>query len=127
MKVLADVAENAIREAQTRGEFDNLKGQGQPLVLEADPFMPEHLRMAYKVLKNGGFVPEAIQSQREIRSLIECLEQETDEVRTMRQMQKVQLCIAKAKIQHGGLLLEENERYFQKVVARITLNSDTTS
>ena len=40
----------------------------------------------------------------------------------MRQIQKVQLFIAKAKIRHGGLLQEENEKYFQKVVARVTLN-----
>ncbi|MDY0274487.1 MAG: DUF1992 domain-containing protein [Desulfomicrobium sp.] len=121
MKILADLAEKAIREALDRGEFDNLPGQGQPLALESDPFMPEHLRMAYKVLKNSGYVPEAIQCQREIRSLIECLEQETDALQTMRQMQKVQLYLTKAKIEHGGLLLEENEHYFQKVVARITL------
>lgn len=122
MKILAELAENAIREALGRGEFDNLPGQGQPLKLDSDPFMPEHLRMAYKVLKNSNFVPEAIQSQREIHSLIECLEQETDESRVMRQIQKVQLYIAKAKIQYGGLLFEENEHYFQKVVARTTLN-----
>ena len=84
--------------------------------------MPETLRMAYKMLKNAGYVPEEIQAQREIRSLIECLEQETDESRKMRQIQKVQLFIAKAKIRHGGLLQEENEKYFQKVVARVTLN-----
>jgi Domain of unknown function (DUF1992). len=83
--------------------------------------MPETLRMAYKMLKNAGYVPEEIQAQREIRSLIECLEQETDESRKMRQIQKVQLFIAKAKIRHGGLLQEENEKYFQKVVARVTL------
>lgn len=28
----------------------------------------------------------------------------------------------KAKLQHGGLLLEENEAYFHKVVSRVTLN-----
>ncbi|NLW82672.1 MAG: DUF1992 domain-containing protein [Desulfovibrionales bacterium] len=123
MKILADLAEQAIQNAQQRGEFDNLQGQGQPLTLDSDPFMPEHLRMAYKVLKNGGYVPEEIQTQREIRSLIECLERETDEAQKMRQIQKVQLVIAKAKIRSGGLLLEENEEYFRKVVARMTLNS----
>jgi hypothetical protein len=121
MKILTDLAEQAIVEAQRRGEFDALRGQGLPLPQENDPFMPETLRMAYTVLKNAGYVPPEIQAQREVRSLIECLEQETDEVRAMRQIQKVQLCIAKAKLSHGGLLQEENERYFQKVVARTTL------
>ena len=122
MNILEELAERAIQEAQKRGEFEGLSGQGQPLPQESDPFMPETLRMAYKMLKNAGYVPEEIQVQREIRSLIECLEQETDESRKMRQIQKVQLFIAKAKIRHGGLLQEENEKYFQKVVARVTLN-----
>ncbi len=122
MNVLADLAEQAILKAQRRGAFENLKGQGQPLDLESDPFMPEHLRMAYKMLKNAGYVPEEIQAQREIRSLIECLEQETDESRKMRQIQKVNLLLLKAKLENRGLLLEENEAYFHKVVSRVTLN-----
>lgn len=122
MNILAELAERAIREAQQRGEFDDLSGQGQPLPDSNDPFMPETLRMAYKVLKNAGYVPREVQSQREIRSLIECLERETDEALKMRQIQKVQLFIAKARMEHGGLLQEENENYFQKVVARVTLN-----
>lgn len=123
MKILAELAERAIIEAQQRGDFEGLEGQGRPLPDQSDPFMPETLRMAYKVLKNSGYVPEAIQCQREIRSLIECLERETDELRKMRQIQKVQLFLARAKIRHGGLLQEENEAYFQKVVARTTLNT----
>jgi hypothetical protein len=122
MNIFQELAERAIQEAQKRGEFEGLSGQGQPLPQESDPFMPETLRMAYKMLKNAGYVPEEIQAQREIRSLIECLEQETDESRKMRQIQKVQLFITKAKIRHGGLLQEENEKYFQKVVARVTLH-----
>jgi len=122
MNIFQELAERAIQEAQQRGEFEGLSGQGRPLPQESDPFMPETLRMAYKMLKNAGYVPEEIQAQREIRSLIECLEQETDESRKMRQIQKVQLFIAKAKIRHGGLLQEENEKYFQKVVASVTLH-----
>lgn len=127
MNILADLAEQAILAAQQRGEFDNLRGAGQPLELQSDPFMPEHLRMAYKMLKNAGYVPEEIQEQREIRSLLECLEQETDEARKMRQIQKVQLFIARAKIRHGGLLLEDHEEYFRKIVSRISLNAPRQS
>ncbi len=122
MNVFAELAEKAIRESQERGEFDGLSGQGRPLPETDDPYMPETLRMAYKVLKNAGYIPKEVEDQREIRSLIECLEQETDESRKMRQIQKVQLFIARAKMEHGGLLQEENEKYFQKVVARVTLN-----
>lgn len=124
MKILAELTERAILEAQRRGEFEGLEGQGKPLPDQSDPFMPETMRMAYKVLKNAGYVPEEIQAQREVRSLIECLEQERDEARKMRQIQKVQLFLARARIRFGGLLQEENEAYFRKVVARTTLNRD---
>lgn len=123
MNILAELAERHILDAQRNREFDDLEGRGKPLDLHTDPFVPEHLRMAYKVLKNGGYVPDAILEQREIHSLIECLEKETDEATTMRQIQKVQLYITRSKLRHGGLLQEENEQYFRKVVARITVNT----
>jgi hypothetical protein len=87
-----------------------------------DPFMRKTLRMVCKMLKNAGYVPREIQDQREIRCRIECPGQKTNESRKMRQIQKVQLVIARAKIEHGELLQEENKKYFQKVVACVTLN-----
>lgn len=126
MNVFIQLAEQAIQTAQAQGAFDNLPGQGQPLHLDSDPFMPEHLRMAYTVLKNSGYVPEEVQTQREIRSLLECLEHETDESQKMRQIQKVNLLLLKAKLTHSGLLLAENEAYFHKIVSRTTLNQVRT-
>ena len=41
MNILEELAERAIQEAQKRGEFEGLSGQGQPLPQESDPFMPE--------------------------------------------------------------------------------------
>ncbi|RME59693.1 DUF1992 domain-containing protein, partial [Candidatus Parcubacteria bacterium] len=53
MGIIETIAEQRIREAQARGELDDLPGAGKPLALEEDnPFVPPELRMAYKVLKN---------------------------------------------------------------------------
>ena len=52
-----------------RGEFDNLPGAGKPLDLDNNPFVPTELRMAYKVLKNAGVVPQEVETHNEIRSL----------------------------------------------------------
>lgn len=127
MKILADLAERAILDAQRQGAFDNLRGQGQPLPPEDGPAVPEHLRMAYTILKNAGYVPEEIQAQKDIHSLIECLERETDESRKVRQIRKIDMLMTTARIRFGGLLLEENEAYFEKVVARVTLNKKQES
>lgn len=56
------VAERKIEEAVSRGELDDLPGQGQPLDLEEDPLIPEDLRLAYRILKNAGYVPPEVQS-----------------------------------------------------------------
>jgi hypothetical protein len=127
MKILMDLAEQAILDAQRRGDFDNLPGQGRPLPPKDGPAVPEHLRMAYTVLKNAGYVPEEIQAQKDIHSLIECLERETDESRKMRQIRKIDMLMTTARIRFGGLLLEENQAYFEKVVARVTLNEKKES
>ena len=61
--------EEQIRKAMAEGEFDNLPGRGQPLSLEAYFSTPEHLRIAYSVLKSGDFVPEEVQMFRDIDDL----------------------------------------------------------
>ena len=54
------LAERRIAEAQSRGELDNLPGAGRPLELDDDALVPEDLRLAYRILKNAGFVPPEI-------------------------------------------------------------------
>lgn len=51
---LAWIAEERIRQAQARGEFDDLPGQGRPLVFDDDPLAPEELRVAWRLLKGAG-------------------------------------------------------------------------
>ena len=63
------IAEQKIREAVERGEFTDLPGEGRPLDLTADPLVPEDLRVAYRILKNAGFLPPQLEAQKEIRDL----------------------------------------------------------
>ena len=63
--------ENQIRKAMAEGEFDNLPGKGKPLDLSKDRLVPEHLRTAYHILKNAGFVPEEIRLKKEMELLKE--------------------------------------------------------
>src|SRR5512144_1051817 len=69
MDILAKIAEQRIREAMERGEFDNLPFQGKPIKLDDLAGVPEHLRMGYKILKNAGVLPEEMQLKKEIVSL----------------------------------------------------------
>jgi hypothetical protein len=56
-----------IREAIARGEFDNLSGKGKPLDLDINPFVPEEMREAYRILQNAGVAPFWIEQDKQIR------------------------------------------------------------
>ena len=65
--------EAIIKEAQERGDFDNLKGKGQPIDLDAYFETPEDLRLAYSALKNAGIVSTEVELLQEIAALKERL------------------------------------------------------
>lgn len=64
MRAFDSLAERMIEEALARGELDNLPGSGRRLDLEDDPLVPEDLRMAYRILKNAGYVPREVEAAR---------------------------------------------------------------
>ena len=74
MDILAKLAEQKIREAMERGEFDNLAYHGKPLKLDDLTGVPAHLRMGYKILKNAGILPEEMQLKKDIVSLQDLLD-----------------------------------------------------
>jgi hypothetical protein len=63
------LAEQRIAEAISRGELDDLPGAGRPLDLSDDALVPEELRLAYRILKNAGFVPPEVEVLNEIAEL----------------------------------------------------------
>jgi hypothetical protein len=63
------IAEKKIAEAIERGEFKDLPGEGKPLELDDDAHVPEDLRVAYRILKNAGYVPPEAENLREVGDL----------------------------------------------------------
>lgn len=49
--------EDEIQAAMARGEFDNLPGEGKPLDLTENPYVPEELRLAHKLPRRRFRVP----------------------------------------------------------------------
>ncbi len=87
MDMLAKIAEQKIREAIERGEFDNLPFHGKPIIPEDLSGVPEHLRMGYKIMKNAGVLPQEMQLKKDIVTLQQLIHAcEDDEER--RQLQK---------------------------------------
>jgi hypothetical protein len=66
---LENSMEKVIAEAIERGEFDNLKGKGKPLDLNAYFNTPEDVRLGYSVLKANEFVPKEVELLNEVAEL----------------------------------------------------------
>jgi len=65
VSLLDTLAEAKIAAAIEAGELANLPGAGKPLDLDEDPLVPEDLRVAWRILKNSGFVPPEVAERRE--------------------------------------------------------------
>ncbi|WP_123042600.1 DnaJ family domain-containing protein [Cohnella candidum] len=66
-------ADEKIREAIRKGEFDNLPGKGQPLPPDDLEGVPEGLRIGFKLLKNAGMIPEEMQLRKDMVTLEDLL------------------------------------------------------
>ena len=119
---LANREERRIQEAQKEGAFDHLPGEGRPLDLEDDSAVPQELRMAYKVLKNAGYLPPELADRKEINTILDLLEHCEDGAEKLRQMQKLDVILMRMKSRRSrSVAITENDPYYEKVVRRITL------
>lgn len=92
--------EEVIRQAQNRGDFDNLPGKGRPLELaEDDPFGGDDAK-AYKILKDAGFVPEWIELRNQIAREISWLRENPKNPERVSRIVEVNVLIA----QHNRLV-----------------------
>lgn len=62
--------DEAIQEAQERGDFDNLPHHGQPIQIVETPFAPD-MNAALATLRNAGYAPTWMELDREITRLKE--------------------------------------------------------
>jgi len=105
MDIFRKIAEQRINEAVQRGEFDNLSLAGQRLDFERDAHVPDDLKMAYRLLRNAGMVPEEVQLLRTVADLREGLAGCRDP-RLRQELQK-ELNLRES---HLNILLEQRRR-----------------
>jgi hypothetical protein len=113
------IAERRILEAIKKGEFENLSGAGKPLKLEDDSNVPEDLRMAYKVLKNAGYVPPEVSLRKEIRQTENLLAGMEDTKAKYRQLKQLNFLIMKLNtLRRIPTSMEKDQHYEKKLVER---------
>jgi hypothetical protein len=119
MLTLDWIAERRIQEAQARGEFDDLPGAGAPLDLDGDAMVPEELRVAYRLLKNAGFVPPELEAHRAIRELEQLLQMADDGVDRARLLSRLNFLLSRTSCgkRRGDLRVES--AYLASIAERL--------
>lgn len=99
------IVEALIKEAQERGEFDNLPGKGKPIDLREYFETPEDVRVAQSVLKNAGITSPEVQLLKEIAELRHLLAALVDEKKKEEIQKKIH-----SKQMEFNLTLERQKR-----------------
>lgn len=118
MLLIDKLAERYIVEAQKRGEFDGLPGQGKPLALDDDRLVPPDLRAGYRLLKNAGCLPQELSLISEIRDagqLIAAAQTEMDVARANKRLRYLLLQLETVGGRAGEILASQ---YGEKIAAR---------
>ena len=124
------IAERRIAQAVADGSLQtvNEKWRGRPLELEDDRFVPADLKMAYKILKNGGYVPQEILDRREVQRLEDLIAACEDEHERLRQMKKLNVLLMKMDMAGNRLArLKDQDDYYRKVVERVSVRQGESS
>lgn len=120
MRLLDQLAERHIEEALARGDLDDLPGAGQPLQFDDDPWVPADQRMAYKILKNAGYVPAEVSQRREAAELRHTWRTTTDISERCRIARRLNCLLLQldASRRNGASLLLRSE-YYSKTLDRL--------
>jgi len=117
---LEDIVEQKIRAALERGEFADLPGHGRPLDLTADPLVPEDLRVAYRILKNAGFVPPQLEARNEIHDLEQLIRGMDAGAERSKALRKLHLLNTQLSAsQRGGRNLQLEADYYERLMERL--------
>jgi len=114
------IVEQKLQEAFKKGEFDNLPDKGKPLVLDDETKIPEDLRLAYKILKNGDCLPPELVLRKEIRKMEDMLDKIPNEKEKYKQLKRINHKIMKLNMTRDRPpLLEETQIYYDKLVDKM--------
>ncbi|OGP63218.1 MAG: molecular chaperone DnaJ [Deltaproteobacteria bacterium RBG_13_49_15] len=115
------IVEERIKKAMSEGEFNNLPGSGKPLNLEDDRFVPEDLRLAYKILKNADCIPPEIELKKEIAKTEDLLAGMKDTAEKYGTLKKLNFLIMKLNsMRKSTIELDMPQQYTGKLVDRLS-------
>lgn len=117
MDIFDLIAEQRVAEAIARGEFDNLPGAGRPIELDDDSLVAPELRVAYRILRNAGYVPEEVRLLTELRSAEQLLAKAVDDDQRAAASARLQYLLGRLGSSRV-LTLRSESQYFERLVSR---------
>ena len=125
LSIIQQIAERKILQAMEEGTLADLsRWKNKPLPQEDLSHIPEDLRMAYRLLKNSGFVPEEVALHREIVQVEQLLATCTDGREKIKQLKRISCLRTKLECRMGrSIELGEEGPYYEKVVDRLSTTS----
>ena len=120
MDIFAKIAEQRIREAIENGEFDNLEGMGKPLDFSEDVWIPQDLRMSYRILKNAGCLPPELELRNEIVSLRDLINTIDDDQVRLKKLRELNFKLLKlSELRKKPVRLEQHPEYEDKIYKKM--------
>ncbi|BDD86947.1 DUF1992 domain-containing protein [Desulfofustis limnaeus] len=117
---LALIAEQRISQAIEDGTLRTDGWRGRPLPMNTDPFVPEDLKMAYKVLKNSGYLPPEVEMRKEVNRLEDLISKTEDAHQRLKQMKKLNVLLMKIdQCRARPTRLDHHPDYYRKIVERL--------
>jgi hypothetical protein len=115
------IIEERIKKAQEDGAFDSLDGHGKPFVLEQGHPAPDDCRLAYKILKNAGFLPPEIELKKKINQaelLLRATDTGSSEHREL--TRKLNYLLTKLDFLRGGISPLLTDKYQENIIRKLS-------
>lgn len=120
ISALTQIAERRIAQAIEDGTLNTDNWRNRPLPLDDDSFVPADLKMAYKILKNSGYLPPEVETRKEVQKLEDLIARTEDCHERVRQMKKLNVLMMKIDAQRNRpSSIERDDVYYRKLVERI--------
>ena len=115
------IAERRIEEALREGLLQVEHWRNRPLPEEDFRLVPEDLRMAFKILKNAGYLPPEIETRKEIHRLEELIAATEDEHTRVSQLRKLEFLVMKMnRTRARPCSIEIDSDYHRRITEKLT-------
>jgi hypothetical protein len=122
MESLAFIAEQKILKAIEERDLNSPQWKNKPLPLGNVHLVPDDLKIAYKILKNSGYLPPELIERKEIRRIEDLIASTEDEHERLKQMKKLNVLLMKVEEKRAFRSnIATQDDYYRKVVEKITV------